>query len=716
MIETPAGVGVLNGSFGSVQIVSNKILYTAPGPSYGGGVVDIKYTITCNAMTRTGHVYIYLLESCTPGGWSVCAGAPSYEVCLKKPHSAIVYQWFKPDTVTSIGTAAPVLSGLMTDTTFFVKPSLLAVTAGTLSAYRYKSFPPGKVPVKVFGKSGVDVLRWTGAADTDWFNPNNWELASSSGQYTTVTAVPSGICFDAVLAANAPHYPELTAAAACRNIHLENRAMIAHIHRLSYEHASIDFEPVRQEKNRFVMWSAPLKDTYTGDYYFLKADNLTPDWGLIYMNLFQSANPDFPGSVALEKTFTATFGSMGTPLPLGKGFNIRIVPDTENKRFLFPRTATSYTGADGSVSGTLSRTSAGRFITDGVLQSSGEIALPVNAAYSLIQVVNPFAAYLKVSQFLSANSALIESAYKTWSGSVDEGFITVLPGDTMRYAITDAAALPTGAEALIPPFQSFFVMKRAGVSAFATLTMNTAMTTTLGAKYTLRSATAAQATLRITATTQNHQNTTVLRRDALARPEYDPSEDSRKAFLDGETVSVYTLTANREALAINQTGLANASTVGLGLRIRHAATTVTLEFNGVEDFDQELFLIDHALNNRQIDLRLSPAYVFAVSSQDDRTLELNERFSLLFGSPTDNRETAEDGLDIQSANGQIRVAAGGAERFDELEVYDLTGSTVYRQHGVQSPAHIPVTPNRLYLVRATLNGTLMPARKIIVLP
>jgi hypothetical protein len=481
----------------------------------------------------------------------------------------------------------------------------------------------------------------------------------------------------------------------------------------------MDFEPASREKGRFMMLSAPFKDMYTGDYHFPTAGN-RPDWGLVYMNFFQSANPDYPGSVAREKTYTAAFGSMGTPLPLGKAFNINVLPDTEGRHFSFPHSFASYTGKNGQSTGILSRKHTGRFITDSVISKNGELDLPVDDTYSLIQIVNPFAAYLKVDEFLShpANRDKIESsAYKLWNGDVNDCFISLLvAGDTMRYVIADDF-ISEGKWTLIAPFQSFFVMKKPNAAPFKTLKMFSFMTTTVGPspEYILRSKPEEEGILRITAKQQSRRNATLLRREKGAVPSYNPDEDSRKAFIDSAPVSIYTLTDDNEALAINRNNRFDAP-VKFGMRLKNTKVPVTLEFPGIETFGQAVYLVDHELDDKVIDLQKQPSYTFGIRSDagSSRVTELNDRFSLRFGELSSAEQIDDDGINVYAGRGSIFIKSTNGRAITGVMIHDISGATVYRWDGAGSSIVIPVASSRLYFVKIDAEDKSYPIRKILV--
>lgn len=602
------------------------------------------------------------------------------------------------------------IPNLVTDMVYYVKPNL---TNATSSPYMNIDFPETKLTIRVLNTSGNMTLKWTGEIDNDWDNPSNWVQVLTDGSEIPVLFAPVG-CVDVIIPDNRSIYPELNSIAQCGTIHMGDRAMISGIHWLTYESASVDFKPLPSEKERFVMWSAPLKDMYTGDYHFLNASN-APDWGHVYMNFFQSANPDYASSVETEKTFTATFGSTGTPLPLGKAFNVKVMSGREDS-FSFPKTATSYTDANGNSSGTLSRTNSGRFITDGVLQGDGSMALPVsgNNSFSLIQVVNPFLAYLDVNAFLSANSGSISGSYKLWNGDVNADFITVLAYEDnaeMRYVIDDNQ-MSSSSASYIAPLQSFFVTKLSSSASVGTLTMNAGtMTTTKVAgqegSYVLRSATrggtAEDGVLRVTAISGDAENSTVLLLRAGATPAFNASEDAEKSFNSGVPVSVYSLTDAQKAVAINASEKFEGD-VNLGLRIKNASGLVSLSFTGVSEFGQKVYLIDHAQNDKEIDLLKETTYVFTVDGVSaDQVTELNNRFTLRFGeNATGIENVINDKINVIAKTNRIDVSSSSL--FDRVEVIDLSGIRIYDYAVPSSYCQVPVDGSRVYLVKVTVGG------------
>ncbi|MDR1781040.1 MAG: VCBS repeat-containing protein [Tannerella sp.] len=712
----------VSGAWGKIEIVNNKIIYHAPASTYvPDTVIDLTYSINCGIL-RTAHIYIYLVGSCT-GTFSACAGT-SYTVCLKDQPTGIRFQWYD-NQYQYLGTTAPTIPVPVNNVSYYVKPDFSVFPN---SKFRLMDFPLTQITVNVNGgvaPNVTDTMRWTGFADEDWHNPSNW-VKLKNGKQMATEEMPNSSCVDVILGANCPNYPTITSPVTVRNIHLEDRAMLVGLQHLTYTAASIEFIPVPSEKGRFVMWSAPLKDVYTGDYHFQTSG--LPHWGNIYMNFFQSLNPDV-GSMTIvrEKTFTATFGTMNFALSLGRPFNIYMLPDTEGEKLYFPQTATSYTDANGNTVSGLSRTNAGRFITDGVLAYNGDIAVQYGdygPSWALVQVLNPFPAYLKVNEFLTlpSNVPKLQSSYKVWSGNIDEDFTSVLlTGDTMRMVLTDNPVLPTGTETLIPPYQSFFVTKQSSYlgMAIGNLNYNSSMTTTKNgtssARYVLRSleTMADDGLLRITARQSTYKNATVLRHEASATASYDENADSRKAFLDGVPVLVYSLTADgKTALAINQSNDFSAP-VRLCIRVRNTETPVTLEFSDIKTFGRKVYLYDYEAD-KTIDLQQSPTYLFVVKQQlnSDGVAEITDRFELRFGEPT-TATAISDGVDVYSVKGGIYVGASSGT-LTKVVIYNLLGQVVTRRDVKAPSVVVPLASGEVYLVAPEVDGKAFEVRKVLV--
>ncbi|GHT37659.1 hypothetical protein FACS189435_3160 [Bacteroidia bacterium] len=343
------------------------------------------------------------------------------------------------------------ITNITTDTTFQIRPN-----APVSSLYnRLGGFPKGAFTIKAANTSGtVATMRWTGLADSLWQNPANW-VELKSGYEAPASFAPT-TCVNVIIPSNVDYFPELIDSAYCADILMKDRAMLKNPHVLVYRNASVEIKLKPAERDRFVMWSAPLRNMYSGDYHYRVGSD--PYWGDTFMNYFQRTNPDYPTSgQAVGDRFTATTGAVDTPLELGKAFNVKVTDNTITRDSLlrFPRKETTYKPIDRPQVSVL-RDTESKFITHGYnLDASGEFNLPLLnmgvSSLSLVQVVNPYLAYLDFSKFAAGNGLV---GYYIWSGDPNDGFVTIQPAMDIngnRIVASTSSSFYSSNPTLIPP-------------------------------------------------------------------------------------------------------------------------------------------------------------------------------------------------------------------------------------------------------------------------
>jgi hypothetical protein len=702
-----------------ISKVSQKLQFTAPAASAGvtaGGLICYKYNYIAEDLPSTGYIYIYVAELETPNTLLCADGVTPYELKVKELPAGVTFDYFESDGTTPAATLSFLPS---VDVTFFVKPHTLITNipnANTNIGDYFKS--PKRIDLKVTPSTGTPVtMRWTGTVSSEWNNPANWVEVDANGSTSAVTYYPNG-CVNVILPSGLKKYPLLAdvSEARCDTIIMEDRAMIGHIGKLVYNCARVEITLTPSERDRFVMWSAPLKNVYSGDYHF--KDGNTPKWGDVYMNLFQHDNPD-GGGVAAANYFTATFGALNKELTLGTAFNLKVTSTTANngKAFTFPQAATIYTGANGSTP-TLTRTFSGRFITDGMMVGFGTFDMPVHndiAGSTLAQVVNPFMAYLSLSDFFDFNNTLTGN-YAIWNGETGSFEQRGVIGDqNNRFEITTIPPMEYGNafNHFIPPLQSFFVEKGSTdkinsvkMSDGWTLAFESAVTGS--SPYKLRAGAQETNVLRIKATQDGGRvSYAVLHYNESTSPAYNSSEDMHKLFYQLEEgvipLEVYTFAPTREVLAINSSSNFSQN-VPLGLRTDKAGS-VTLEFSGMATFGHNVYLIDHADNNKETDLQKNPAYTFTVTkkSASDKLIELNDRFSLrtdYTGIGLGNEAISTTALNVSSRDGYIYVQT--ASPASSLQVYSATGALVYNSAVKSDYFRIQTDRQQAYIVKVKI--------------
>jgi hypothetical protein len=575
-------------------------------------------------------------------------------------------------------------------------------------------------------------MRWTGLKNQDWYNPENWveTVTTNNGTYESPVSWPPAACTDVVISTGVSHYPELADSAWCRCITVQDRALLKNPHVLHYDSARVELQLKATERDRFVMWSAPLSDMYSGDYHFKSGNPPAPQWGDVYMNLFQQANP--AGGTANKNTFTATFGDPGVKLTRGMAFNLKVTSTSvsRDRTWTFPQPDDWYKDRYNErypLSGNLERGSRHHFITHGASMAPADttfaLDVPANADYDLVQVVNPYLAFLDVTKFLQGNTTLSPAGYLIWNGSFDTGFNAATTTGN-RYVYTTnptVSAVSADHPNLIPPLQSFFVQKANAYvgTSIPSVRMSPNWTTTVPGNppYVLRASAVENGALRIHAIHGNSNSYALLRHDAQALPEYSDREDVRTLFFDELPLTVYSLTPQREPLAINASGAFGLQETPLGLRLTEGET-VRLEFSGMETFGHNVYLIDREQNNFRLDLQQTPEYTFTVTrpAGSNGVMEVNNRIVLqmeytgrgLVGVA----ETPVPQVVFGSRAGHIRVRAlSGTLR--HIDVYNLLGMPVYTSNVETTDLDIPVAGAQTYIVRVLTSETAVTEKVVV---
>ncbi|MDR1200617.1 MAG: hypothetical protein LBL58_03165 [Tannerellaceae bacterium] len=562
-----------------------------------------------------------------------------------------------------------------------------------------------------------------GEINTNWDDPRNWTEAKN-GTETPVLFIPTA-CMDVIIPSGLQNYPILTAPATCADITMKDRAMIAGIHHLTYDNARVELALNVAERDRFIMWSAPMMSMYSGDYHFnIKAAPDIYKWGDVYMNYYQYRNPDgVPSSSADRHAFTATFGTLGEALPLGKAFNLKVVSTIANKDslFVFPQTDTYYWDANGNIHSGLSRTNGSKFITHGQgamfdLPVPNDVPPPnISIQGSVyVQIVNPYMAYLNANSFLNDfenSKVLVSNVYSIWDGETSSFTQIGTIGDkNNRFRVSTIPWVATSGNLFIPPLQSFFAYKVSSLgTALGTVRMSDAWTTTTpGSPYQLRADVPETNILRIKAVQDKSISYAVLHYNESTSPAYNSKEDIPKLFYQLEEdvipLEVYTFAPTREVLAINSSSDFSQN-VTLGLRTDKAGS-VTLEFSGMATFGHNVYLIDHAENNKETDLQKNPTYTFTVAkkSASDKLIELNDRFSLrtiYTGIGLGNETTGTTDVSVTTRDGYIYVQT--PQPVSSLQVYSLTGALVYSSAAKLDYFRIQTDGQQAYIIKVKMN-------------
>ncbi|GHV51439.1 hypothetical protein FACS1894181_13260 [Bacteroidia bacterium] len=632
----------------------------------------------------------------------------SYTVKFPDKPTGVTFDWYNKTggaPLSPLSGSTRVVASITADATFLIQPKV-----PDPRYTRWEDFPKGDFTIKLANPGGtVTTMRWTGLTDSLWQNPANW-VEVKSGYEAPASFAPT-TCVNVIIPSNVDYFPELVDSAYCNDILMKDRAMLKNPHVLVYRNASVEIKLKPAERDRFVMWSAPLQNMYSGDYHYRKGND--PYWGDVFMNYFQQANPDtqVSGQAAINH-FTATTGSVDARLDLGRAFNVKVTTTTVTRDSLlrFPRKNPAYT-YNGSTT-TMARAAESKFITHGT--SGGGFEMWVSGAsltgvVSLVQVVNPYLAYLDFTKF-AAPTANNLSGYYTWSGDPNDGFVTILPllnnGNRMVATAPSYSSDPT----LIPPLQSFFIPATWPITTSSRVKMSSDWTTVRppSPTYSLRASkkmVSSGGTLHITLSQGQKKAYAALLYNPSASNFTDP-EDMPAIIYEDLPLAVYTFSMN-EALAINSSSTFDMFNVPIGFRATTAGET-KLEFNNQATFGYDVVLIDKALNKR-IDLSATPEYTFTVTKTSSSAVEINDRFTLEMkytgnGVTITGNESASQpsALQVSAGAGYIYIKSE-AGVIGSLQVYDTVGKLVYSTANLnERQFKLPVNSKQMYIVKATV--------------
>ena len=688
---------------------------------------------TNTVVTKNATVYIYIMES-SSGGFSTCYDKIT-DIRLTELPVGVRFDWFNHNLQQVAANGIQyVTKEMQGDSVYYLKPIMTGVTP-TFNKYKNLNFPNGKLTVRLatYPAKPTSEMRWTGHANRQWRDPQNWvEVRTINGrkQESPVPYSPSE-CSDVIIQADVDNFPELTDTAVCNNIALSNRAMLRNPHVLKYASASVELKLKPSERDRFVMWSAPLTDVYSGDYHYRSITGV-PQWGDVFMNLFQRSNPQ--GGAAEINRFTATFPNVDYALPLGMPFNLKVTTTTATRDSIlrFPKAENAYTPAGASNPVNIARSAnRNKFITHGMNLNQYEMfSLPVRTDIStpgadqrLVQVVNPYLAYLSIDDFLTNNANLLQSGYYIWNGEVGSDMTAVALTNGNRITASSSIVM-TNSLAYIPPLQSFFVAKKAAGDALTSVNMSPNWTTTSPASsYTLRAAAMVKSggVMHIRLTNGNQSAHAALSHTIGSGPMID-KEDMPAVIhtVENQTsLSLYTFASNNEPLAINSSEHFAMIPVSLGL-IAKDAGEYRLEFTNLESFGYDVILIDKQAGNKQTDLGKTPEYTFSITKPSGSSIiEINNRFELRLtytglGITITASELAPSpsGIQVRSGRGYIQVRSSGD--IGSIRIYDPSGRQVYNNPDVNDRRlQIPVSGSGMYIVEATTGGR-METSKIII--
>ena len=310
---------------------------------------------------------------------------------------------------------------------------------------------------------------------------------------------------------------------------------------------------------------------------------------------------------------------------------------------------------------------------------------------------NPYMYPLDIARFLKGNEILEQ---KYWTLDVKEGLVVGTPDVAWEGGnVTDATS-----GAVIAPMQAFFVELK---DAAQTKAEGTATGTDLKVVHfdpsmmqggsekvssSLRTATAKNPVLRLTAERDAYRSTALLTRQDDAANSYEADKDA-VILLDTELEEipqVYTIAGTR-AVGVNV--VRRIDQVPLGVYADEGKGEVTLTIEGIGDWAETLYLYD-AVTRKSTEL-----------SDNTYTLRLDGsshgRYFLSAGSPTGNEGVGDaESISVYSAVSG-RVVASASEALKRIQVFTPMGRLVRTLYPAR-PTYTFDLPAGIYIIRTEI--------------
>ena len=312
---------------------------------------------------------------------------------------------------------------------------------------------------------------------------------------------------------------------------------------------------------------------------------------------------------------------------------------------------------------------------------------------------NPYMYPLDIVRFLKENETILAQKYWTLDTKIGEGLVVGTPDVAWENGDTDATS-----RAVIAPMQAFFVelkdaakTKAEGTTTGADLKVvrfDPSMMQGEPEKVSssLRTATAKNPVLRLTAERDAYRSTALLTRQDDATNSYEADKDA-VILLDTELEEipqVYTIAGTR-AVGVNV--VRRIDQVPLGVYADEGKGEVTLTIEGIGDWAETLYLYD-AVTHKSTEL-----------SDDTYTLRLDGsshgRYFLSAGSPTGNEGVGgAESISVYSAVSG-RVVASASEALKRIQVFTPMGRLVRTLYPAR-PTYTFDLPGGIYIIRTEI--------------
>ncbi len=324
------------------------------------------------------------------------------------------------------------------------------------------------------------------------------------------------------------------------------------------------------------------------------------------------------------------------------------------------------------------RDKAGKLFTDGMPAAGMTVTLTNNSTNNPYFLVgNPFMSGLNLDKFFEKNAGLEKKYWILTKDSYSAG----VKDESQNWISTDNGETADA----VAPLQAFFVEKSDGKEGTLNVTFTSDMAVQLTGDALQTRAGGAPATLRLTAMRDGVESRAIVVCREEATEGFSAGEDV-EALFDSNLSHAPTLytAAGEVAAAINVRRTLHGVPVGIG---GEDESEVTLTFDGVEQFGEELYLYDAAEGTST----LIPASGTSLSVCGRTT----GRYYLVT-TPLDG--SAQESVPVVSVQGHVVTVLSAFDEILSVEAYDATGRKVYAEGAVGNRTRFTLSASGVYLI------------------
>lgn len=517
---------------------------------------------------------------------------------------------------------------------------------------------------------------WTGVVDNDWLNDANWNPKHPTAcTHVTIPNIANGV-----------KYPVIEAAAACKSITFEPGGAVLGLHYLTYTQA---FVQLSLQRNKWYTLTAPLKNMYSGDYYYQGMPKTQ-------MKLFDEVNPDRIAEGKVVGNWTYSFADLAVPLAPGLGFAFMVDSvsyDYPNGIIIshsdyfnaFPRRnadgslvrlAIPYSGVTGkpypSMAQSMDKDSsiAFRFAMENASSQLEDVAVPIKQGLNLVG--NPLMTHLDFDLLYQSNLDKISDALKFWNGTT---FVSYMSGAQIASSIDKSFVS-------IPPMQAFFVYATESADTQLDINLNDHFIKDENTQ--LRAANKRAKVLYIKSSMNGYQSFAAIAQNPNATCFYG-KDDAFKLFTQLEQVpEVYTVVDGHE-VDINQFD-SIPYMVPLGIKTSSRGQ-ITLSFTGAGNFANINVTLVNTLTGEEQNLKVDNVYELNYdTTMSDASLFVEFRSVNTTGLSKESNSCSRNKCVQVFAKDKstISVIGNASEKIKQVQIYDLNSKQLFGKADINS--------------------------------